>query len=227
MPPSPPCSPGLLFALRRRKRRLGRREWLGALATAVGLAVFLSWSNPSAGDSLPPITSWLLAAAAVSAVVAVVVMAARGPQGPRRALLLGVGAGTVFGLLAAVTKTFVTMLSLHGASALLTWVPVALLVAGAGGYLLAQSAFQAGPLAASLPAIDLFEPVVAVLVGMFVLHERIALQGVAPLVEVAGAALAVLGVVTLGCSPMVLSLHEATEQEREAAGLLDEAPTSA
>lgn len=221
----------LLFALplamRLRQRRLGRREWLGAVATTAGLAVFLTWSSPSAGDSLPPITSWLVAAAVVSAVVAVVIVAARGPEGPRRALLLGVGAGTVFGLLAAVTKTFVTMLSLQGAGALLTWVPVALLVAGAGGYLLAQSAFQAGPLAASLPAIDLFEPVVAVLVGMFVLHERIALQGVAPLLEIAGAGLAVLGVVTLGRSPMVLSLHEDTEQEREAAGLLDEAPTSA
>ncbi len=75
----------------------------------------------------------------------------------------------------AVTATLLkacTNLLPHGPVALLvSWQPYALLVSGAAGLLLNQLSFQAGPLAASLPAITVVDPLVAVLLGVTVYDE--------------------------------------------------------
>ena len=53
----------------------------------------------------------------------------------------------------------------------------ALVAAATGGTLLQQSAFQAGDLAASLPAVTVGEPVVGVAIGLTVLGEQLRADG--------------------------------------------------
>src|SRR5205823_1907160 len=84
-------------------------------------------------------------------------------RGPARASAYGFAAGAAFGLLAALTKTSTHLLS-EGASTFFTsWQPYAMAVVAIGGAIVQQSAFQAGPLPASVPIMDATEPSVAVL----------------------------------------------------------------
>ncbi len=48
-----------------------------------------------------------------------------------------------------------------------------MIVAGAGGLLLNQLAFQAGPLAASLPAISTVDPLLSIALGVIIYDEQI------------------------------------------------------
>src|SRR5207342_2203551 len=82
-----------------------------------------------------------------------------------------------YGATAAFTKAAVSLLD-DGLGALLTaWETPALVVAAVGGTLLAQSAFQAGGLAASLPIITVGELLVAVALGLTVLDEHVDVNG--------------------------------------------------
>jgi hypothetical protein len=62
----------------------------------------------------------------------------------------------------------------HGPVTLLvSWQLYTLLVTGAVGLLLNQLSYQAGPLAASLPAITVVDPLLAVLLGVVIYDENL------------------------------------------------------
>jgi drug/metabolite transporter (DMT)-like permease len=65
------------------------------------------------------------------------------------------------------------------------------------GLMLSQSAFQAGDLKWSLPALTVVEPVVAILIGQLLFGEHISFRGAAPIGEVVGLVLMGAGVVGL------------------------------
>ncbi len=91
--------------------------------------------------------------------------------------------------MAAALTSYVTDLFEHGPLDVLTsWQAWALVAAGIAGVYLQQKAFQAGSLAASLPAVTIAEPLAAAFVGVTVLDERFRTNGFGLLVT----ALAVL-----------------------------------
>jgi hypothetical protein len=113
----------------------------------------------------------------------------------------------LFGVDAALAKATGHLLN-HGlAHAARGWEPYALAVLGVGGFLLAQSAFQAGPLAASLPLMTALDPIAAALIGMLAFHERLASDGPAVLLQIAAGIGIVAGVWTLARSPLVTGSH--------------------
>jgi hypothetical protein len=171
----------LLFALplsaRWSHRRLDRADWLWALLLAVALAVFVISGTPTAGDDRAGLRQWLPAAAVLGVLLGGCLIGAAFTRGPVRALLLGVATGVAYGVGAALTKGAVSLLG-DGPVALLTsWVTYLLVAVLVGGTLLQQSAFQAGALAASLPAITVGEPVIAVVLGVAVLKEQVHADG--------------------------------------------------
>jgi len=88
--------------------------------------------------------------------------------------------GTIYAGTAALIKACTNILLQHGLSGLLTsWQLYAVVAAGAAGLLLAQTAFQAGPLAASLPATAATDPLVSVVFGVVVFDEQLR-HGVVP-----------------------------------------------
>jgi hypothetical protein len=91
--------------------------------------------------------------------------------------------------------------------AFLHWQPYALLVAGFVGFLLNQSAFQAGHLAASLPAMAVTDPVVGCVIGVTLFGETLGATGVVAIVATA-VAVAVMTVATVSLARSPLVTHE-------------------
>ncbi len=101
------------------------------------------------------------------------VIGARMFPGSVGALLLGLMSGSLWGLFSVLTKGVVDQLG-HGIPALLRapelYVWVVLAIAATAWE---QSAFRAGPLTASLPAVTVAEPVVGSVLGITVLGETL------------------------------------------------------
>jgi drug/metabolite transporter (DMT)-like permease len=206
---------GLLWALPLaavgRPERVTRREWVPAIALVLGLAVFVTVGDPHGGRAQASGLAWLLTTLALSVPVALAVIAARGAPPGRRALLLAFSAGCVYGLTAALTKSTLDLLD-DGVVELFThWQPYALVAAGLLGFLLNQSAFQAGHLAASLPAMAVTDPVVGCCIGVVLFGETLGATGVLAVAVTAGAIVVMtVATVSLARSPLVTQgAHEA------------------
>jgi drug/metabolite transporter (DMT)-like permease len=112
-------------------------------------------------------------ALALTLAVSCVLTARRLPSGGAAALM-GVAVGTTHACTAALIKSCTNVAASRGPVALLTsWQLYLFLVAGAVGLLLTQLAFQAGPLSASLPAIATVDPLLSVVIGVWVYDERL------------------------------------------------------
>jgi drug/metabolite transporter (DMT)-like permease len=189
---------GLLFALpigaRVNGTRMARSDWVSALAVCVGLAVFQSVANPSAGHDVIRPASWLFLITAAGGLG--VILAAIGSRlgGRSRAMLLSAGAGTIYGMAAALTKTVGHLLSISILGTFAHWEPYALAVVGIGGMVIAQSAFQAGALDVSLPTMTVVDPVISILIGSLAFGERISASGPAVAAEVISLIVMVIGV---------------------------------
>lgn len=158
-------------------RRLRSADWIWAALLVVALAVFVVSGEPTEGVDLAPLEAWLPVAVVLAVVLAGCLVGAAARRGTRRAVLLAVAAGVAVGVTAALTKGVVSLLD-DGVLVLLTsWETYALAIALTGGTLLQQSAFQAGDLSASLPAMTVGEPVVAAAIGVAVLQEQLRADG--------------------------------------------------
>lgn len=197
---------GLLFALplgaALHRRRLSRTDWLGAVAVVAGLAVFVSVAHPSAGRA-PSGVAWVIVLTLGLGVVAALIARSPREPGAARATYLGAACGALYGVNAGLVKATGHLLDRGALHALQAWEPYAVVILGATGFLLAQSAFQAGPLGASLPAITAADPIVASLVAVLAFHEHVAGGAPAVALQIGAAAAIVAGVWVLARSPLV------------------------
>jgi drug/metabolite transporter (DMT)-like permease len=169
---------GLLFALplsaRLARRRVTRGEWAWAVVLTAALAVFVMLAKTRPGDYEASLaTSAVVAVICTAAVCACVVIATR-TMGWKRAVLLALAVGVLFGVVAVLTKLVMHLLTHEGVRSVLTTPVLYLLVViGVLATLLQQSAFHAGSLQTSVPTMLVLEPVIAVLLGAVVLGENL------------------------------------------------------
>ncbi|HET9076231.1 MAG TPA: DMT family transporter [Acidimicrobiales bacterium] len=189
-------------------RRAGRREWTGIAAVLVGVSALLWIASPVSGSAQPSRLDWLLCLVPVGTVIAALLTVSLRIKGPRRAVLLGAAAGLAFSLLAILTKAVTHNLSVSVGSTFANWEIYLLVGLGIAALVISQSAYQAGPLALSMPAIALLEPTVAVIIGDTAFHEQARLSGGALAVELIAAAVAASGLLALASSPTVLAIYE-------------------
>jgi len=207
----------LLFALpliaRSRRIRLTVAHWAAGAAVAGGIATFLAVAPPSEGANERPFRAWLPLLVVVCALLVVGALALRSASDRVRAMTLG-GVGAVeFGVVVALSKSVVHQLDEDGWGVLLHWELYALAVFGILGTLLAQSAYQAGSLASSLPIIDTVEPVSGVVIGATLFHERLAASPGLLAVQLLAAGLAILGIVLIDRSTLVRDEPDVTAPE--------------
>jgi drug/metabolite transporter (DMT)-like permease len=192
--------------------RVTRREWIPALALVGGLAVFVTVGDPGGGRSQASVLAWALTAVGLSVPITLAVVAARGAAPGRRASLLAFGAGCAYGMTAALTKSTLDLLGRDGWGTFAHWQPYALVAVGVVGFLLNQSAFQAGHLAASLPAMAITDPIVGSVIGLTLFGETLGATGAASIAATLIAVVVmVVGTISLSSSPLVT--HELDELE--------------
>jgi hypothetical protein len=198
----------LVFALplsaRLNNRRVQPGTWATALALTAALACFLIVGDPTKGNTDAPLRDWLVPLAVLLGLIAAATAGGIVAADPaRRALLLGVASGSLYGLAAALTS-YVTGLFEHGLGHVLgAWQTWALVASGVTGAYLQQRAYQAGPLAASLPAVTIGEPLAAAFIGLTVLDERLRTSTV-------GLVVTSLAVVVMCATTIALSRSQAT-----------------
>ncbi|MFF8596236.1 DMT family transporter [Streptomyces sp. NPDC015220] len=199
------------------RRRPDRRTWLAFVALAVGLALFLGAASPSAGRSTAEPELWLAVGAALLGLVVVVLAASRLVTGAPRAALLGLASAVSFAATAALLKEVMGRLG-QGLDVLLTqWPPYATLVVGTLSFLLLQSAFRAGSLTASQPALTLGDALTSVALGWVLFQEYIGL-GVRVLPEAIGVALVGAGSIGLASAAAAGEEWDTAPDERDGPG---------
>ena len=201
----------LLIAVPLAKASLKVWEIIGAAILITGVALLsASRSVTPIGLSFGSVSHWP-AAAVIAGIAFLAAHAGLRRPGPRRAMLTGASAGLVFGIQDALTRQSLQILQSSGAGALFTtWAPYALIGAGAIGIWLMQSAFNAGPLHVSLPAISAGEPLVGILLGILVFGDRIQITPGMLAVQAGGIAALVVGVILVGRAPALSQLHSWT-----------------
>ena len=182
-------------------RRLLTREVVGLVLCTAGLALLAPATATTPSGFAPSRQTALVAGVLVTVAAALLLLVAR--RSVRLApAATGLAAGAVIGtgsvLLAVAAGRVHDVDSLFGSIA-----PYAAVVVGLFGLLLSQVAFQTGALGAPLAALAVVEPVVAVLLAVMVLHERLPHSGPALAAAVSGSLLAVAGVVALCRDPDV------------------------
>jgi drug/metabolite transporter (DMT)-like permease len=200
----------LLFALplsaRLCHQHISWAEWGWAALLTAALAVFVLVGQPREGHNRPPIPAWTLALAITVPLVILCIAAARRAIGRRRAMLLAVAVAILLGMLAVLTKVCTHRFAVGGWHGLLTIPAPYVLVALAVTVTVTQNAaFHAGALQASVPIMLVGEPVVAVLLGVVVLGEHVAVRG-------PGAIVLVVAVWAMVAATVALARSQATEQ---------------
>ena len=206
---------GLLFALPLGAAASHRRpqplDWLATTAIVAGLSGFLVVGRPAVGAGNTSRAGWVVIAIACGAVIAGLAVAAE--RGPRRwrAPALAAATGVLFGLTAALAKASGHLLDRGLLHALTSWQPYALAALALLGVLISQSAFQAGPLQASLPVLTITEPLAASVIGLAAFHERVAMHGLRAVGATAAVLVLAAGVIGLSRSPLVLGTEPSSD----------------
>lgn len=203
--------------------RLRAREWTGAAMVTVGLVLLVAVIHPSDPHFHATAPAWGILGGLLAGLAALLVVVAGRVQGVARTSALAAAAAVTVGMMSVLTKTAADDFAHRGIGALGTWPPYAVAVVGIAGMSLVQNAFSAGPLAVSLPLIDVGEPLVASVVAVTVFGERLGhLSPLATGVLIFAAVLAVTGVVSLDRSPLVRSVQaEFSEQQPGEAAATD------
>ncbi len=173
----PLLTTGLLFALpigaHWSGRRLRTRDWAAAIMLTTGLGLFLYLGNSNGGADTASFARWIPWLVGFGAGAGACVVVASRAKGTTRALSLALATGLLYGATAALTKSSANLLG-DGLDTLVTsWEPYVLAAVALVGMVLAQSAFQAGNLEASLPTLTVSEPIIAAMIGVGLFEERL------------------------------------------------------
>lgn len=165
----------LLIALPVLHRALPRSGWVAVACVVAGLVIALGAADPSGGRAPASTAWWITAVAACAGAMGLAVLpASRLPSGAARAALLGSAAAVGNALTAALIKSAANTFSRHGFVAFLTsWQTYTFAASGIAAVFLLENALQAGPIAASQPALTLGDATVSLILGIVLYSESI------------------------------------------------------
>lgn len=202
------------FALARRLsgQRLGASGWAGVVLLGGGVATFTLAGRPSAGGTdVGALRQWAVIGVILGISLALVGVARHLPLFEEPPLL-ATAAGLMYGLQDALTRVSTDVLGNEGVIALLVrWEPYALVALAVTGLMLVQSAFEAGPLRMSLPALTAAEPLAGIACGIGFLGDRVRTDVAALTAEATGLVAIIAGVFVLARHPAMPGHMEETE----------------
>lgn len=189
----------VLLGMWRSHRRPNRAVWLAIAAAMAGVTCFVALAANNTASHPPAATHILWSGVAVATLVVVLLVVAHHGPDWVHSLSWACGAAACYGLAAAYMKAIFVQLQ-HGAavSSPTVWLPglVLLLAYPAAGYML-QHGFVSGAPEVVIGGLTVVDPILAVLIGAFLLGEGSRLAPAVLAVMLACAATAVAGIVVL------------------------------
>jgi drug/metabolite transporter (DMT)-like permease len=209
----------LLFAVpisaKLRGIQLGRREWTAVFTVVVGLGIGIASAHPRKADPLVPISLWAYALGGIAVLVVLAVLIGRRLRGPAKASLFALAGASVMALQSALYKATIVALRQDKLGVFLHWQAYALIIASFLGLYLVQNAYQAGPLAASMPVMDAVLPTVAIALGVGLFGEPINTSWWGLTGASAGLMLLIIGIVALDTSGAVRRQQQIERKEKK------------
>jgi len=199
----------LLLAVPLSGQRLHKAEVAGALILVAGvmtLSLASSVRAPAVYVGSP--AYWPFAAGAVVSLAGVFAELGRRRSADQRAILTGISAGLVFGIADALTRRAVQMLDAGRVTPLLTcWPGYSAIAVSVIGLWLMESAFNAAPLRASLPAITAAEPLSGMVLGVVVFRASVHVSPGTIALESFGLLALLVGVIMVARAPALARLR--------------------
>ncbi|MFF8534916.1 DMT family transporter [Streptomyces sp. NPDC015532] len=188
----------LMIAVPLLHRRLSRAGWQAVAGVVAGLGLVLLAAAPSGARSDASMARWIPVLILCLGTVAAAVLVARPGRPPLfRAAMLGAASAISNALTAALLKSAVGTLDDDGFAAFLgVWQTYGFVLTGITAVLLLENALQAGPLAASQPALTIGDATLSLVLGVTLFDETIR-TGWWLLPELIGAGLVLWGVLRL------------------------------
>jgi drug/metabolite transporter (DMT)-like permease len=156
------------------RQRIATSAWCGAIITVVGLVVFIVVSSPHGRANVSTPSRWLAPVLVCAVAVAIFVSLALRGSPARRAGLLGAATGVTWALEATFFKSATDVVARSGfASSLVHWPLYAIIGGGIVGLFCEQAALHVGPLRVSQPFIVIVDPIVSVLLGLWLYSEKL------------------------------------------------------
>ena len=190
-------------------QRLGWREWVGTIGTAIGLGVFLGLSYCAAApDSRTSRTGscfWPPRAPRSS-------FRSSAPRhGSRsfRATAYGASAGIVFALTATFIKTVANEWQQGLAYVFSHPAAYAVAASGLAGLVISQRALESGPVAASQAALLIVNPLSSIVIGIWLFNDHVHTTGARAVVEGVFLGLMFSSLLVLSQSPLISTSREA------------------
>lgn len=182
---------------------VGWRDWLGCLGAAGGLAGFLVFAQPGGGTDVPTTFEWIVACAICAGVALTAALFAL--RGPRwwRAAALGVAAAVGFALTASLIKAMSDYIATDWVHMFFHWQTYGVAVCGALSLFVTQSAFHAGPIAASQTALVLIDPLTSIALGIGLYGDRLRTAGAYGPLEALSLLVMFVGAASIAYSPLV------------------------
>jgi drug/metabolite transporter (DMT)-like permease len=180
------------------RRPVRGAAWASASVTGAGLALFLAMSQPEGGHANPTRAAWLPVLLTMGGAVVALCLVARSGPDRRRAACYATASGIVWATTATLIKAATDAFASGGVVGLFEHGAVyGVAVTGLLGTILTQAALHRGPLAVSQSLMVIVDPLVSILLGVWLFGERFT----HPPAEIAAGALGfatmVVGVVCL------------------------------
>jgi drug/metabolite transporter (DMT)-like permease len=189
---------GIAVAIGRHHRPPDRIMLTGVLCAAAGIASFLAVGRPGGGRGTVGLQAALPLVTSLAAVLAVCLTAARWGSRRLRPVWLAIACGADFGVTAFLLKIVPDTLAQGFGDPLRQWPLYLLVVVGPLGFLLNQSAFQAGQLIAPVLAIiTALDPLVSIGIARVWLDESFASSPPALAAEALSLAVMTGGIIAL------------------------------
>jgi FtsH-binding integral membrane protein len=185
------------------------------LIVVAGLAIGIVSANPRKASPLVPISLWAYALGGIALLVVLALLIGRQVRGPAKASLFALAGASVMALQSALYKATIVALRQDKLGVFLHWQAYALVIVSFLGLYLVQNAYQAGPLAASMPVMDAVLPTVAIAVGIGLFGEPIRTSWWGLAGASAGLALLITGIVALDTSRVVRRQQQLEKKEQE------------
>jgi drug/metabolite transporter (DMT)-like permease len=166
----------LVFALVLRRlwihQQIRTVTWWAAAVTCGSLALFVAASEPTGGHLQPTSSAWVGATVAMGGAAAILALIGTSGSPVRRAAALGAATSILWALVATFIKAMTDTLTQFGPLGMFTHWPVyALIVVSIVAELLNQATIHVGPLSISQPFLVIVDPIVSIVLSVWIFAE--------------------------------------------------------